>query len=65
MGIKNLPMVWDKCSNDSTKAARGRYSELSDIFLYHNVGDDILEFRLADFAYRNLKQEHRFEKFEA
>jgi len=27
---------------------------LGDIFLYHNVGDDILEFKLPAFAYRNL-----------
>jgi len=27
---------------------------LGDIFLYHNVGDDILEFSLPDLAYRNL-----------
>ena len=38
-------------------AAWGRYFELGDIFLYHNVGDDILEFKLPAFAYRNLKQE--------
>ena len=59
-------MALDKCSNDSTIAAVGRYSMLSGIFfLYHNAGDVILEFRLAETAWRNLKPEQGFQKFEA